>query len=214
MRQQESIDLFQYWNRLRDGRTAPRRTEVEPADIKALLGDTFILESDSRERPIFRLAGTRLCAMHGRELKGFAFASLWRQRDQSMVSRLLGGVFRDKSVVIATFTGRTAGERTIDLELLLLPLEGGSDTPRALGIVSPMTRPYWLGADPLSESSLETVRVVDPDKEPLFLSNRPPVSVATSIVESAPGEEPIPLKTPESRRVRHLVVLDGGRARI
>ncbi len=38
-----SIALFQYWNRLRDGRPAPKRSEVEPADIKSLLADTFIL---------------------------------------------------------------------------------------------------------------------------------------------------------------------------
>ena len=63
-----TIALFQYWNRLRDGRPAPRRTEVEPADIKTLLADTFILEKDTRGEAVFRLAGTRLCAIYGREL--------------------------------------------------------------------------------------------------------------------------------------------------
>ena len=37
MKQEGTIALFQYWNRLRDGRPAPRRTEIEPADIKSLL---------------------------------------------------------------------------------------------------------------------------------------------------------------------------------
>ena len=48
MKQDGSIALFQYWNRLRDGRPAPKRTEIEPADIKTLLADTFILEKDAR----------------------------------------------------------------------------------------------------------------------------------------------------------------------
>ena len=61
-----SIELFQYWNRLRGTRPAPRRTEIEPSDIKTLLADTFILEQDSRGLPVFRLAGTRLCALFGR----------------------------------------------------------------------------------------------------------------------------------------------------
>ena len=92
MRQDGSIKLFQYWNRLRAGRPAPRRTEVEPADIKALLGDTFILENDVRGEAVFRLAGTRLCAIYGRELKGFAFSSLWGDRDRRIVELAEDGV--------------------------------------------------------------------------------------------------------------------------
>ena len=88
-----SIALFQYWNRLRAGRPAPKRTEIEPADIKTLLADTFILEKDTRGEAVFRLAGTRLCAIYGRELKGFAFASLWQEKDQRMVARLAHGAF-------------------------------------------------------------------------------------------------------------------------
>ena len=76
MNQNGSITLFHYWNRLRDGRPAPKRSEVEPADIKSLLADTFILERDTRGEAVFRLAGTRLCASYGRELKGFSFPSL------------------------------------------------------------------------------------------------------------------------------------------
>ena len=76
MKQEGSLALFHYWNRLRGDRPAPKRTDIEPADIKTLLGDTFILERDTRGEAIFRLAGTRLCAIYGRELKGFAFTSL------------------------------------------------------------------------------------------------------------------------------------------
>ncbi len=90
MKLEGSIALFQYWNRLRHGRPAPRRTEVEPANIKSLLADTFILEKDTRGEAVFRLAGTRLCAVYGRELKGFSFPSLWRVRDQRLIARLVG----------------------------------------------------------------------------------------------------------------------------
>ena len=78
MKQDASVALFHYWDRLRSGRPAPQRAEIEPSDIKTLLADTFILERDTRGEAIFRLAGTRLCAMYGRELKGFLFPSLWR----------------------------------------------------------------------------------------------------------------------------------------
>lgn len=211
MKHDGSVKLFQYWNRLRDGRMAPRRTEVEPSDIKSLLGDTFILESDSRGEAVFRLAGTRLCAIYGRELKGFAFASLWGLKDSRMIKRLVGNVLQDKSVLVVAFQGFSRNQRSIGMELLILPLEGGEENRRALGIASTDTRPFWLGSEPIVAAQLESIRVVDPDREPLFLANRPAVSVP----DLAPGELPFPAQDAAGggvRRIKHLVVLPGGRA--
>ncbi|WP_292126910.1 PAS domain-containing protein, partial [Mesorhizobium sp.] len=146
MNQNGSIALFQYWNRLRDGRPAPKRSEVEPADIKTLLADTFILERDTRAEAVFRLAGTRLCAYYGRELKGFSFPSLWREKDQRLMSRLIHGVFDQKSVLLLTYEGFSRNGRSSKFELLALPLDGGVESPRCLGIVSAADRPFWLGA--------------------------------------------------------------------
>jgi hypothetical protein len=205
-----SIALFQYWNRLRDGRPAPKRTEVEPADIKALLADTFILERDTRGEAVFRLAGTRLCATYGRELKGFSFPSLWREKDQRLIARLIHGVFQQKSVVVISYEGLSRNGRSNHFELLALPLDGGVENPRCLGIMTTAEKPFWLGADPIADALIDSIRVVDPDKEPMFLKNRPAIAV--------PPLAPSSLDTPttisefsRARRIRHLVVLDGGR---
>jgi hypothetical protein len=199
-----SIALFQYWNRLRAGRPAPKRTEIEPADIKSLLADTFILERDARGEAVFRLAGTRLCAIYGRELKGFAFASLWKEKDRRLVQRLAYGVFGSRSVVVISYSGMSAKSRFNEFELIMLPLDGGLENPRCLGAVSSTERPFWLGADPVVESLIDTVRVVDPDREPVFLKNRPAISVPPT--QFAPGASP-----GQGRRIRHLIVLEGGR---
>lgn len=209
MKQDGSIALFQYWNRLRNGRPAPKRTEVEPADIKSLLADTFILEQDTRGEAVFRLAGTRLCAIYGRELKGFSFPSLWHDKDQRLIARLAHGVFHAKSVAAVTFDGFTAARRSTSFELLILPLDGGLESPRCLGILSAASKPFWLGADPIVEGGVESVRVVDPDREPTYLANRPAIAVPSlspSLRPIEPGDGP-----PRARRIRHLVVLDGGR---
>jgi hypothetical protein len=210
MKQDGSIALFQYWNRLRDGRPAPRRTEIEPADIKTLLADTFILEKDTRGEAVFRLAGTRLCAIYGRELKGFSFPSLWRDKDQRLVARLAHGVFQSKTVAVITYQGTSRNRRSNDFEMLLLPLDGGVENPRCLGVMSSSEKPFWLGADPIADGLVESVRVVDPDREPMFLKNRPAISVPAL----SPDEFLAPergTKPPGTRRIRHLVVLDGGR---
>ena len=210
MRQDGSIKLFQYWNRLRDGRSAPRRTDVEPADIKSLLGDTFILESDVRGEAVFRLAGTRLCAIYGRELKGFAFSSLWRDRDRRMIARLVRNVLNEQSELVVCYDAVSRSGRRVAVELLLLPLSGGEESRRGLGVATPAEKPYWLGADPVIEAVLDSVRVVDPDRELPFLSNRPSVEVPALAPGSLPGE---PLGDPAGgRRIRHLVVLPGGRS--
>lgn len=210
MKQHGSIALFQYWNRLRAGRPAPKRTEIEPADIKTLLADTFILEKDVRAKAVFRLAGTRLCAVHGRELKGFAFSSLWAPKDQNLVTRLTHSVFLSKTVVVITYEGISRNGRRNPGELVLLPLEGGMDHQRCLGAASSADKPFWLGVDPIVENAMTSVRVVDPDREPLFLKNRPEVEVPSlapspaDLVEGpGPGEG--------MRRIRHLLVIDGGK---
>ena len=209
MKHSGSVDLFQYWDRLRAGRAAPRRTEIEPADIKSLLADTFILEQDARGEAIFRLAGTRLCAIFGRELKGYSFPSLWRSKDHRLVARLADSAFHTGNVVVVTFQGVSAQQRRNAFELLLLPLDGMDESPRTLGIATAAAKPFWLGADPLTECAVDTIRIVDPDREPLFLKNRPAVAVP-SIVPSAAALTEGPL-THSGRRIRHLVVLDGGR---
>ncbi len=205
-----SIALFQYWNRLRDGRSAPRRTEIEPADIKALLADTFILEKDTRGEAVFRLAGTRLCATYGRELKGFSFPSLWREKDQRLVARLIHGVFQQKSLAVIGYEGVSRNGRSIRFELLALPLDGGVENPRCLGVVTAAEKPFWLGADPVTDALIDSIRIIDPDKEPMFLKNRPAITVPP--LAPAGLDEPTTIfEFSRARRIRHLVVLDGGR---
>lgn len=210
MKQEGTISLFQYWNRLRAGRPAPRRTEIEPADIKTLLADTFILEKDSRGEPVFRLAGTRLCATYGRELKGYSFPLLWAGRDQRILSRFAHAAFHDKSIVVVTFEGFSSTGRSNPFEMLLLPLEGGLGSPRSLGAITPVEKPFWLGSDPIVEGRVDSLRVVDADREAAFISGRSAVEVPPI----APADAQlfgISAGTDGGRRIRHLVVFEGGK---
>lgn len=211
MRQKGSIALFRYWNSLRAGRPAPRRTEIAPKRIKSLLADTFILERDLAEAARFRLAGTRICSIYGRELRGISFLSLWDRKDQPLLTRLIEGIFESKDIVLATFDGISRNGRPNPFEIIILPLEGGSENPRGLGALSPVGKPFWLGADPIVNSVLRTVRLVDPTEETSLLRKRTAME--------APALAPVNLASSEDetshtggRRIRHLVILDGGRS--
>ncbi len=211
MKQDGSIVLFQYWNSLRRGRPAPRRTEIEPAAIKTALADTFILERDIDGLAAFRLAGTRLCSMYGRELRGLPLATLWRQHDRSLIETQARAVMEQSAAVTIAFDGVSRNGRSNSFELIMLPLESGPGDPRGIGTVSATRRPFWLGTDPIVESMAISVRVIDPDRE----SPSPRSRTAVDVPELSPSELPtaedeaLPIG---SRRIRHLFVLEGGRS--
>src|SRR5215470_9638016 len=101
MRHSASRALFAHWNERRGTRAVPERGDIEPAAIRAELGDIFILGVDPGEDLRFRVAGTRVCALFGRELKGEGFIALWDAGHQSSMQRLLAIVGEEEIGVVA-----------------------------------------------------------------------------------------------------------------
>jgi hypothetical protein len=147
MKHAASRQLYEYWDKCRGPRLAPERADIEPAEIRQALSDIFILEAgDELRRHVFRLAGTRVCALLGRELKGESFVDLWAPESRRAIIDLLT-ICKDETVgtVAAATAANTAGE-PVGLELLLLPL--GTRRPslaRTIGVLAPLKPPTWLG---------------------------------------------------------------------
>jgi hypothetical protein len=226
MKHPSTRELYDYWQRLRGSRPAPERTEIEPSDIRRILGDTFILEVASRDDYRFRLAGTRVCALYGRELKGKDFLSFWKGKDRDAIATLLAAVSQDAAAAVVGMSGRSAHERDLACEILLLPIrqKGGGYT-RILGSLAPMSDPYWIGIHPIVSQSIASLRLIWPDERPTFLRRGDDLDIeAIPVVDPTPRSEaaprpgvpvrPIPLHPwtgHPNRRVGHLVVLDGGK---
>ncbi|URK87942.1 PAS domain-containing protein [Rhizobium sp. RCAM05350] len=66
MRSKTAIEIYAYWDELRGHREVPSRSQIEPAHIRNILADLFILEKTPRGDIRFRLAGTRICALFAR----------------------------------------------------------------------------------------------------------------------------------------------------
>ncbi|HET7806161.1 MAG TPA: PAS domain-containing protein [Pseudolabrys sp.] len=153
--------IFDYWNRQRGERSAPTRSEIDPAAIRLALGDTFMLAADFVEGIRFRLAGTRVCALFGREIKGERFNALWSEASRAQIANIVGIAVNEATGAVAGVTGRTEKGDETELELLLLPVSGdGRTRVRALGSLAPLKPPYWLGEEPVVELELQTLRHV------------------------------------------------------
>lgn len=197
--------LYDYWNRLRDGAQAPRRSAVEPAEIRRALGDTFILEVIDRQTLRYRLAGTRLCGAYGREMKGINFLDMWQEADRASVASILAAVAHDAAAAVIGLTGHASGTRSVAFEMLVLPLrQDGPSFDRVLGGMAAVDRPYWLGMDPILEQRVTSMRLIWPDREPTVVGWRgpqPSVRVPTVVAADA---------SPAAIR-RRFVLLEGGK---
>ena len=166
MKQTSSRELFGYWTARRGTRSAPERGEIEPSAIRRALGDVFVLEFDCREGHPFRLAGTRICALFGRELRNEAFLNLWDDDTRAQLAHLLAVVADETNGVVAAAQGRTAEGWSQDLELLLLPLAHRGDThARMIGSLAPLAAPFWLGTSSLGTLTLGSIRHLNPALE-------------------------------------------------
>ncbi len=128
MKQASSRELFGYWTARRGKRPAPERGEIEPSAIRRALGDVFILEFERHQGHPFRLAGTRVCALFGRELKNQPLLDLWDAQSRLALANLLDTIADEANGVVAAARGRTPEGWVQDVELVLLPLTQRGDT--------------------------------------------------------------------------------------
>mgnify|MGYP002382222703 CR=1 FL=1 len=202
-------DLHAYWQRLRGRRLAPERGEIEPSDIRAILGDTFILEVAGDATFRFRLAGTRVCALYGRELKGKDFLSFWTGRDRVTCESLMQAVTEEAAAAVFGLELHSAHGRTLSAEAIVLPVrQSGPGFSRVLGAIATHDQPYWVGIHPIMSQDITSMRMIWPSTRPGFNEK----------TLHAPEDEPelvstvAPLPTEPARRVGHLTVLEGGRS--
>ncbi len=131
MKHPSSREFFAYWNEQRAHAPAPDRSDIKPEPIRHLLGDIFVLSYD----PIcslFRVAGTRVCALLGRDVKHESFAKLFSGIDRRKIDDLLGITAEETLATVAGVTARAADGTPVHLELLLLPFSTRPHTPPSL----------------------------------------------------------------------------------
>jgi hypothetical protein len=182
MKHAASRELYAYWDTRRGKRPAPERAEIEPGAIRQVLSDAFIVAVDGGAGHPFRLAGTRVCALFGRELKSEPFIGLWAAASQPTIADLITILDQEHVGTVAGVTARNGDGEPVDLELLLLPLSSTRPSlARAIGILAPLKVPKWLGSSPIGALTLGPRRHIGASLEarilPRFMTPRQPFVV-------------------------------------
>jgi len=167
MKHTTSRMLFAYWDTRRGERAAPERRDMEPGGMRHVLADAFILSADPPQEPAFRLAGTRLCSLFCRDMKGEPFHGLWPTARHEEADRLVRSVLTETVGLVAGLVGCNENGSELPLELLLLPLRHrGRTDARLIGSLSPASIPSWAGLVPLRTMETRSLRVIEPRTQP------------------------------------------------
>lgn len=158
--------IVSYWNELRGMDPAPTRAALKPGSISSLLPDLFILQRDKVGTPLFRLAGTRVCTLMGKELRQQSFAALFSEDQQHKLKMMVHGVADRLRPCILALSPRPDDRDPLDLEMVLLPIiEEDQDLRLVLGVISPVNRNPSRILSPLQNLYIREVQPLRPEQE-------------------------------------------------
>lgn len=172
MRQAAARTIFSYWQSIAPEAGVPARSAIDPRALKSHLPDLFILERMDRAVFAFRLAGTRLCARYGRELRDHDFVRLWPTADQGLVLEALHRCLQAGAPITLKGAAATLDGKTVSFDLMLLPLaDDEGQATRVLGAMLPADdRALREGAIYVSQT-LERVSASDDEDNSISLSS-------------------------------------------
>jgi hypothetical protein len=138
MKHASSRAFYTYWDDKRGDARAPDRSEIEPHALREHLADIFVLACDAASGYPFRVAGTRVCALFGRDMKNASFPALFRPESRGEIEEVITAVAEDMVPAIAGLTAMTPDGGRAHLELLLLPFQARAHMPISLtGLLAP-----------------------------------------------------------------------------
>jgi hypothetical protein len=138
MKHPSNREFFAYWDGKRAHARAPDRSDIDPNAVRELLGDIFVLSYDHEIGFPFRVAGTRVCALLGRDLKDQSFSALFATESRREIEDIITYVAEEMLPAIAGLTATAEDGSRAHLELLLLPFNSHAHAPVSLtGLLAP-----------------------------------------------------------------------------
>jgi hypothetical protein len=147
------------WAGLCDGRRAPLRSDFTPTTLGALMPQLFMLDASDDS---FRLIGGLISDLHGQDLRGELFRSLWRPEDAGKAAAATAEVRATLQPVVVSALAHTAEGYETRLEIALAPLMGASGhVERLLGLYQPTSSLARLLGKPVMALSFRNQQPAD-----------------------------------------------------
>lgn len=236
MRQKNTKRMLEYWLELywqvgnQPGEAStlnwPSRNDIQPAECRSILPNMFILERNGADA-VYRLAGTNLCSLYGRELKQERFQDAFVRDDQRSAESWVYRLGLDDYLVLICSQGKNVHGECVNIETLLLPLlHNDKAGERILGVTSACEAPEWLGSSPILSQAIRSVRILRPwesghnsfqpldvqpaQPAPSFADDSGPIPPMFTLQDPLPGAGHAGNVPASIRRVKHLRIIDGG----
>ncbi|MFD1198486.1 PAS domain-containing protein [Brucella gallinifaecis] len=212
MKNRSTIAIFSEWQQLAFSQSgnlhAPSRETIQPRKLGRHLSDLFFLEENETGQLIFRLAGTRICTLFGRELKLTRFLTLWHERNRPALDEMARNVCELLIPALSHNDGISLSGRSLSFEMLLAPLSISKDgRMNLLGSISVLDDIAWAGADPIILGNINKIRPLAPDMLIAQEEHKPSATKITAINDRQNWSAPI-----FTRDLPQLRVINGGKA--
>ncbi len=160
--------LKSYWERLRAGRIAPYRAEIDPRQFESALENMFIVEKLGPDNMRIRLAGLKICEMMGMEVRGLQPGLFMAEADRVRFERILNTVMNEPAIVELQLQARNRSG-VYRATMLLMPLRSDfGEINRVLGCTSGegdiYTPPLSFHINDLSITPIEPQPNAEPKK--------------------------------------------------
>jgi hypothetical protein len=165
MKHPSTREFYAYWDEKRGAARAPDRSEIEPGAVRELLGDIFVLSYDAASGYPFRVAGTRVCALLGCDLKDRSFSALFASGARREIEEIIAVVAEEMLAAVAGITATSQDGSRAHLELLLLPFSARAHAPVSLtGLLAPFESQHGL----LRDFEVTSWRYLEQDRQKLI----------------------------------------------
>ena len=130
--------FYGYWDRKRAGRSMPSRADIQPVEIAALMPQVFIVDVAEDGQLVYRLFGTALVALFGREMTGRPVAEGLPADAADEARGRYRTVIRDRKPLFHVACLREPRNDFTEVERLILPLSPNDvRVDMVVGIVMP-----------------------------------------------------------------------------
>jgi hypothetical protein len=130
--------LYAYWDRKRAGRSMPARADIQPVEIAPLMPQAYIVDASDDGKLSYRLFGTSLVALFGREMTGRPMAEGLPAQAAEEARARYRTVIRDRQPLYHQAQLHEPRNNYTEVERLILPLSPNDiRVDMMIGIVVP-----------------------------------------------------------------------------